>query len=243
MRALRGCDRPEAQGRLLARLWRAQLHRPRKLRVRRGRSGPGADLPGRRLLPADAKLAGSKRLRRKRTRQLDVGAVPVSLATTALHIGIQSTEGLRPVRCKKPRDEAQGSLCRHWSECRGQGNLAPDASTCDSDQPNCCAAGYRGWLCELCDEGMARVGGNCVVCEGAQVSRLVLSAIFALAFVMYLMHSAVKTIENATAMFMIVVFYAQVTALLFRGRYSSVAYFASVIEIVISHDPGCRCLC
>lgn len=142
--------------------------------------------------------------------------------------------------CKPVRDRQLGSTCRHWTDCRtGEtevGNptasqLPADAQSCDQANPNCCLQGYTGFLCEECQEGFARIGGNCIPCTEPRRWKVGLGVLFAGAFVIVLMYSSVKTLGNATAMFTIVTFFFQVVTLLMRGRYSSLAFFSSVINL------------
>ena len=143
-------------------------------------------------------------------------------------------------KCKPARDRFVGPTCRHWSDCkRGETELglptatrlSAEALTCERANPNCCLEGYTGFLCEICQPGFARIGGNCVPCTETRPWKLGGGMLFATAFVIVLMYSSVKTLGNATAMFTIVTFFFQVVMLLMRGRYSSLAFFSSLINL------------
>jgi hypothetical protein len=143
-------------------------------------------------------------------------------------------------KCKPARDMAQGPTCRHWTDCqRGEtgtgvataSRLSADAQSCEEAEPNCCLEGYTGFLCEECMPNFARIGGNCVPCTEPRVWKMGFGLVFAGAFVITLMYSSVKTLGNATAQFTIVIFFFQAVMLVIRGRYSSMAYFGSVVNL------------
>ena len=111
---------------------------------------------------------------------------------------------------------AARSRCRHWSDCAEREGRT-DLTTCTPGE-NCCAPGYGGPMCEFCEAPRIRIAGACMICSGYDWDRIVLAAVCALAFVLYIIYSSTKNFRMAKGTFTIMIFYFQTSALLLQDK-------------------------
>jgi CRP-like cAMP-binding protein len=146
-------------------------------------------------------------------------------------------EAFKLFECYPQRSGETGSRCRHWSECAEEGT-----ERCDSKQPNCCAKGFTGHLCEFCDGDMVRVyGAQCVECVGNDWPYLILAFIMVFFLVCYIMTQTVQRFEEATARFTIAVFFLQTVGLLLRGRFPNLSALTEIFDFNFM-KPAAKCI-
>lgn len=148
------------------------------------------------------------------------------------------------LRCAKLGATQLGSRCRHWRSCRP----APNA-TCQPERRSlpgfgdyyameCCAEGYRGPLCEHCEEGYIQGGGGCLRCTRTNWELLSLTLMCCFFLVAYVMRTSLYSFEEASGMSSILIFFLQTAAMAVKHRIPDIAGLTNFMDFNFMKPGG-----
>jgi hypothetical protein len=61
-----------------------------------------------------------------------------------------------------------------------------------------CGDGFKGFMCGVCASGFEKVAGECVACNGYDISRLMSAFLFLMVMALLLFHQSTKPVVSAT---------------------------------------------